>query len=71
MKMEYRGYTIDVEPAHNNGRWGAEATILPKYSAPGTLKDMFRVDGYDSKEQAETACVSEAKKRIDKHSDKT
>ena len=64
MRMEYRGYTVDVLAHQEAGDWEAEVNIWPTISdAPG-LRDMGAVRGYPGKVEAETGGVRWARERI-------
>ena len=65
MKIEYRGYTIDVTVTRQMVSWGAKVLIWPIVETIIALREHHEVEGYKSQGEAEEAGVQWGRKRID------
>ena len=67
MKIEYRGYTIEVTPKQTDGLWAADVCIEPQIGDPAALRQKSELDGAGSEGHAEIAGLQWGKYRVDLH----
>jgi hypothetical protein len=65
MKIEYRGYAIEVTAKRKDGLWAADVCIGPLIGDPTALRQKGEVDGADSEGDAEVAGVQWGRYRVD------
>jgi hypothetical protein len=65
MKIEYRGYTIDVTATrHVDGLWGAKILIWPINETTTALRQHNEIEGYSNKVEAEHAGLQWGRKQL-------
>ncbi len=65
MKIEYRGYTIDVTATMQlGGRWSAKILIWPIAETIKALREQHEIQGYSNRVEAEHAGLQWGRKRL-------
>ena len=65
MRVEYRGYVIEIEARRENRLWTADAWVWLLLSGSRILADTNEVNGYKRQDEAETAALLWGKERVD------
>ena len=65
MKIEYRGYTIDVTVTRQlDGRWSAKMLIWPIVETIKALREQHEIQGHSNRVEAEHAGLQWGRKRL-------
>ena len=64
MKIEYRGYTIDVTVTSQLDGWSAKVLIWPIVETMEGLREYHEVQGYSNRVEAEHAGLQWGRKRL-------
>ena len=64
MKIEYRGYTIDVTVTKQLVGWSAKVLIWPIIETIIALREQHQIQGYSNRVEAEHAGLQWGRKRL-------